>query len=261
MISKIKKFIIFLLDKKGLEIVRKLSVEKNRISNQIYLLSNYYAASGTKNISKLLGNTLMSESQLLQDLFVLDQFDFKKLGYFIEFGAADGRALSNTYILEKEFAWTGIVAEPSKGWHERLKINRNCIIDNRCVWSSTGENLEFSEVSINELSTVTRFENSDGQNRKKNKKYYVESISLNDLLEEYKAPKKIDYLSIDTEGSELEILQSFDFSKYEITVITVEHNYTDQREKIYTFLESKGYQRVFKELSKFDDWYILDIKN
>lgn len=261
MISKVKKVIIFLLDKKGLEIVRKLSVEKNRISNQIYLLSNYYAASGTKNISKLLDNTLMSESQMLQDLFVLDQFDFKREGYFIEFGAADGRALSNTYILEKEFAWTGIVAEPSKGWHKKLAENRNCNIDKRCVWSNSGEQLEFSEVSANELSTITKFKESDNHNRKSYKNYFVESISLNDLLKYHNAPNKIDYLSIDTEGSELEILQSFDFSRYQIEIITVEHNYTNQREKIYTFLESKGYKRVFKELSQFDDWYILDKKD
>jgi len=86
--------------------------------------------------------------------------------------------------------------------------------------------------------------------------YSVTSISLEDLLNEYKAPYHIDYLSIDTEGSEYEILSAFDFSKYHIEVITCEHNYTKSREKIYNLLANNGYKRVYEEISQFDDWYV-----
>jgi FkbM family methyltransferase len=58
-------------------------------------------------------------------------------------------------------------------------------------------------------------------------------ISLNDLLSRHGAPSKIDYLSIDTEGSELEILQAFDIEKYAISVITCKHNFLAQRNEIY----------------------------
>ena len=77
------------------------------------------------------------------------------------------------------------------------------------------------------------------------------------MLEKYNAPSLIDYLSIDTEGNEFDILLSHDFSKYNFSVITVEHNYTEQREKIHKLLSKNGYLRKYKELSMQDDWYIL----
>ena len=72
-------------------------------------------------------------SQLKQDLFVLLETGFKRGGYFVEFGATNGIDLSNTYLLEREFGWTGILAEPATAWHEALQRNRNAIIDTDCV--------------------------------------------------------------------------------------------------------------------------------
>ena len=68
--------------------------------------------------------------------------------------------------------------------------------------------------------------------------------------------KEIDYLSIDTEGTEFEILKSLNFEIYRPKVITIEHNYKDYRKKIFNFLQEKKYKRVFKNVSRFDDWYI-----
>lgn len=261
----IKKAIRYSFGKLGFALVKKESFARLIFHERLFKiydnLNLYYNISKTQNISRIFENLAFSQSQTFQDLFVLDQLDFKIKGYFIEFGALDGKDSSNTYILEKKFGWNGIVAEPSKEWQKKLELNRNCEIDKRCVWTHSGQKIEFLEISYSGLSTISQFQYSDSYNRKKNKKYHVESISLNDLLEEYRAPKKIDYLSIDTEGSEFQILQRFDFSKYEIKIITVEHNYTNQREKISNLLASKGYKRVFKELSQQDDWYILDKKN
>jgi hypothetical protein len=94
--------------------------------------------------------------------------------------------------------------------------------------------------------------------RSSGKTYSVKTISLLDLLIKHEAPFNIDYLSIDTEGSEFDILNSFDFSAYSISIITVEHNYSPMRAKIHNLLSSKGYNRVHQEFSKFDDWYILN---
>ena len=69
-----------------------------------------------------------SKAQLHQDIFVLAEHDFKSAGYFVEFGATNGHDLSNTYLLETQFGWQGIVAEPAKSWHEALKKNRNVIL-------------------------------------------------------------------------------------------------------------------------------------
>jgi FkbM family methyltransferase len=201
---------------------------------------------------------IQSTSQLGQDLLGLLVSGYKKGGYFVEFGATNGRDLSNTYILEKYFAWDGILAEPAKLWHHDLKANRFCAIETDCVWEESNARLIFNEVSSPELSTIDLFSSEDMHvdSRKSGKKYSVNTISLNELLKKHEAPYLIDYLSIDTEGSEYEILKNFNFENYQINFITCEHNFTDSRDKIYDLLKSNGYERVFEEISNFDDWYI-----
>jgi FkbM family methyltransferase len=205
-----------------------------------------------------IAHAIKSKSQLFQDLFVIFCKAGKRDGFFVEFGATNGVTLSNSYILEKELNWKGILAEPAKDWHEHLPKNRTAAIDFRCVWSKTGEQLEFMETPQGELSTIAQFAELDGNRdgRIESKTYMVETVSLNDLLAFHKAPANMDFLSIDTEGSELEILTAFDFKKYSFDMMCVEHNYTDAREKLRALLESKGYVNVFPALTQYDDWYL-----
>ena len=200
-----------------------------------------------------------SKSQLRQDLFVLGELGFKRNGFFVEFGATNGIDLSNTHLLENEFGWRGILAEPARVWHKDLKNNRDANVDFDCVWKETGQILKFNEVDIAELSTISDFNSKDkfSEARKKGNTYFVNTISLEDLLKKYDAPHRIDYLSIDTEGSEYEILKNFKFDAYKISVITCEHNFTNDRQKIYDLLTSKDYKRKHEDFSHFDDWYVL----
>jgi FkbM family methyltransferase len=199
-----------------------------------------------------------STSQLRQDLFVLTELNFKRNGFFVEFGATNGVDLSNTYLLETQFGWRGVLAEPARCWHSQLARSRSAAIEKRCVWSSSGATLKFNEFEVGELSTIDAFSAGDSfrQARNAGRTYDVQTISLDDLLEAHGAPQLVDYLSIDTEGSELEILRSFDFSRRAFAVITCEHNYTPAREQIHELLSSKGYRRKHQELSEFDDWYV-----
>ncbi|MFM5930996.1 MAG: FkbM family methyltransferase, partial [Novosphingobium sp.] len=87
--------------------------------------------------------------------------------------------------------------------------------------------------------------------------YTVKTVAFNELLERHQAPALMDYLSIDTEGSELEILSSLDFSRFRFRVITCEHNFTPNREKIHELLVRHGYERRLETVSQFDDWYVL----
>jgi FkbM family methyltransferase len=208
--------------------------------------------------ARLLGHLADSRSQLGQDLFVLSELDFKREGYFVEFGATNGTTLSNTHLLEKQFGWTGILAEPARCWHSDLKKNRSAIIETNCVWRDSTSVLNFNEVSNAELSTINLFSSSDIHRtaRIKGHRYCVKTISMNDLLAKHNAPKQIDFLSIDTEGSELEILRAFDFDHYHFRVITCEHNFTSMREEIFALLSVNGYVRKYQEISKFDDWYV-----
>jgi FkbM family methyltransferase len=200
-----------------------------------------------------------SRSQLRQDIFVLSELGFKTDGFFVEFGATNGVDLSNTHLLEKEFGWTGILAEPAKCWHEQLHKTRKCQIVEDCVWKETGHELMFQEVESHELSTLRSFGQDDNHAKARESciSYPVRTISLLDMLKSFNAPPIIDYLSIDTEGSEFEILRAFDFSKYQFRVITCEHNYTPMRAEISRLLSQNGYIRKFEHLSNFDDWFVL----
>jgi FkbM family methyltransferase len=211
-----------------------------------------------KFIDYCMENSRHSRSQLFQDLFVLYHLREKTGGFFVEFGAANGFDLSNSYLLEKRFFWRGILAEPARCWRDALSANRSCRIDNRCVWERTGDALEFNETSIPEISTINKFSDGDMHTelRQNGQIYDVPTVSLMDLLIEHGAPKVIDYLSIDTEGSEINILRSFDFYRFDVRIITVEHNYTSAREEIYDLLISVGFRRVFEGFSRFDDWYV-----
>jgi FkbM family methyltransferase len=200
-----------------------------------------------------------SKAQLRQDLFVLTHLDFKTQGFFVEFGATDGIHLSNSYLLEREFDWSGILAEPAKSFEVALRHNRpNAKIETLCIYKDSDLILNFRETSDSNLSTLDYFANKDFHKRGREKyiSYQVKTISLNDLLEKYNAPTQIDYLSIDTEGSELEILTSFDFKKYNVKIITVEHNYSPQLNDLSVLLISEGYEQKFANLSKFDSWWI-----
>lgn len=210
------------------------------------------------NIKDVLKLAPLSKSQIRQDLFVLCATNFKRDGFFVEFGATDGISLNNSYLLETEFSWKGILVEPARMWHKDLKANRKGLISTSCVWSESGGSVEFVEASIPELSTTEKYMNSDlhAVSRTVSNSYPVDTVSLNNLLDQFDAPEIVDYLSIDTEGSELQILSHFDFTLCKFRVITVEHNFTEQRELIHDLLVSNGYIRVCETASRFDDWYL-----
>jgi len=199
-----------------------------------------------------------SSSQVLQDLFVLSQLGFKRNGFFVEFGACDGLSVSNTLLLENEFGWNGALAEPARVWHEGLRTHRRALISTKCVWSRSRETLIFNQTDVAGLSTIASFSQTDrwAVERLNGDRYAVETISLDDLLDSSSAPARMDYLSIDTEGSELPILEAFDFSKYRFSIITCEHNFTPARAAIHSLLTRQGYVRRHEELSQFDDWYV-----
>lgn len=205
-------------------------------------------------------------SHLGQDVLAVTLFNHKKDGYFVEFGALDGVKDSNTYLLESKYNWTGILAEPGKIFHQKLAESRKCNVDKRAVTNITGQFLDFKETHAHlGLSGIVDHVFNCGDEHVNLRKssdgeiYKVETVTLNDLLNHYNAPYHIDYMSIDTEGSEPMILEAFDFSKHEIALISVEHNYVERsRQKIKDILFPLGYKRILHNHSKCDDWFVLD---
>jgi FkbM family methyltransferase len=230
------------------------SAELNRVSAAVKFILQLPDESSRR----LVASWRDSKAQLFQDLYVLSELEFKRNGFFVEFGATNGVTLSNTFLLEKQFGWTGILAEPGRSWHRDLKANRSCIVDTSCVWRESGSTLAFNDAGGTELGTIDSFSGLDhhSKSRLEGEKYDVATISLRDLLHKHDAPKSIDYLSIDTEGSEYEILRNFDFDEYKFRVITCEHNFSEQRERLFSLFTRNGYVRKYESLSEFDDWYV-----
>jgi FkbM family methyltransferase len=197
-----------------------------------------------------------AKAQNYQDVFVLSVLDRLTGGYFVEVGAANGVQFSNTHLLEKQYGWTGILVEPAKCWHDHILANRSAKLDTRCAWSTSGEKVSFCQFADSNLSTTEKYleEQLRTWKKKPNERYDVETATLQEILRD--APPMIDYLSLDVEGSELEVLGAYDFSHY-CRVMTVEHNFQEpKRSQIHQILSSRGYLRVCEVLSKFDGWYV-----
>lgn len=210
-------------------------------------------------IGHCMANVDRSKAQNYQDVWALFENDFKKGGFFVEFGAADGVGASNSYLLEKEYGWFGILAEPNPVWHDQLYENRSYYISRKCVFNTSGRTVDFLKTLAPDLSTVKGFGDDDEHKeaRKNAETIQVETISLVDLLREFDAPQNIDFMSVDTEGTEYDILNAF-FSEndyYKVKAITIEHNHTPMREKLLELLQANGYERVYTEVSRLDDFY------
>ena len=258
--SKLSLGINFLLSKIGLKIIKIVTFNALVEKYKKLLKEASPSLIAWEARSEILDLTVLEESnsQFNQEFFVLSILNFKTRGYFVEFGACNGKDFSNTFILENKYNWNGICAEPNRSYHSNLIKNRKCELDFRCVFSRSGEMIEFCETKISELSTIANFKKSDFNRIDRNpiKSYLVETVTLIDLLNEHNAPSLIDYISIDTEGSEFEILKNFDFDKYTVKVWTIEHNYTSNRKKIFELMVNNGYVRVLSSVSEVDDWYI-----
>lgn len=214
-----------------------------------------------KFLGYCLANLEKTRSQNFQDIWALYENDFKMDGFFVEFGATNGIDGSNTFLLEKKFNWKGILAEPNPVWHQDLTKNRTATIVTDCVYTETGSTLEFVNAPDPTLSTIQGFGENDEHShiRMQGETIKVNTISLGDLLSA--APKVIDYMSIDTEGSEHSILESYftnHANEHIIKCISVEHNNDIEfRTQLHTLLTKYNYERKFTVFSRWDDLYIL----
>ena len=198
----------------------------------------------------VLKNVKISNSQLFQDLFVFYYSGFKKGGFFVEIGVGNGKDISNTYFLERSKNWQGLLCEADTRMIKEIKINRKCKLVSLPVTEFCKKKIKFFEnlkdpyQSSSSLRSYSRIKNT-------------KSICINHLLEKNNAPTKIDYISIDTEGTEYNIIKNINFNKWKIRIFTIEHNFnTANRNKIYNILTKNNYKRFHSNISYMDDWYI-----
>jgi len=194
----------------------------------------------------------MYYSQSNQDKWVVEFFKFKKKGYFVELGAYDGIQTSNTFYMEKNLEWDGICVEANPSVYQSLIKNRKSKNINVALNDYVGECF-----FTNDKITTTGIK--------------VPCNTLDNVLTENNSPKDIDYLSIDIEGYEYIILKDFNFKKWNIGLITVEHNlYCDgneRKDKLYHLLTENGFTRVVEDVpcldenplyhnKPYEDWYV-----
>ena len=190
-------------------------------------------------------------SQYGQDCFVIERLGGKRAGVFVEVGAFDGVTLSNTWTLEQKLGWTGIAVEPSPTAFALLKRNRSCVVVNGCIAATPGTAL-FLEIEgpaamlsgvvahydPRHMARIERELKADGGSRRE---IEVPCFPLDGLAATH-GVTHIDYLSIDTEGGELAILQSIDFSRLDVNLISVENNYGDPQ--LRSLLDLAGFRLV-----------------
>jgi len=189
-----------------------------------------------------------------QDRWVIfTALPFKRKGFFVDLAASDGIHNNNTYVLEKLFGWNGICVEPNPRFLEKLKNTRHCIVDNSVV-SDKHQAVDFRIDNGGGGGIVA--EDTDNNMRLRAEELSnaeiitLDSIVLTELLDRYNAPKVIDYLSLDVEGSEERIIRSFDFCRYQFQCMTIERS----TPKVNEILYENGY--IFVKNHRFDSFYI-----
>ncbi len=195
------------------------------------------------------------KSQFGQDVHVSGNiYNKKENGYFVEIGAYDGISMSNTYLLEYWYKWKGICVECNPLYFKKLTENRPNSIN--YSWAVFNENDKIMKFIDDNTGGCSGFVDTNTHTHILNKQIIdVQTKKLTTILDMANAPNFIDFLSLDTEGSEYDILNAHDFDKYLFGYICVEHNFINaNRIKIRNLLESKGY--VFYRNNNVDDDYI-----
>jgi FkbM family methyltransferase len=206
-------------------------------------------------------------SQFGQDEFVIELLGRRRGGYFFDVGASNGLDSSNTLRLEREFGWRGLCVEANRRFFRQLERNRGCVCVNACLYDREGTFAFLDKAGTlggvvddfhpGQLDIAMRIRRlaRDAQGRPPTAE--VRTVTIEHVLEAAGAPPVIDYWSLDVEGAELRLLQSFPFGRWTFDALTVEHNNVPAaRRAIREFLESRGYR--FAGAIAIDDCYVRE---
>lgn len=201
-----------------------------------------------------------SYSQLGADLVAYALHNGKKDGFYVDIGAHNGVEISNTLLFEN-LGWEGFCVEANPKTFEALRKNRKCDCYNLAVFSKNVGALKMATTSASALDSleVNLTENHrkrmqyEGGRDEKLRFVEVQSASFGEIMAHYPRVTHIDFMSLDIEGGELEVLKGIDFEKYTFSLMAIEHNGVKSAiDGITALLESKGYKVLF-----FNAWDFL----
>jgi FkbM family methyltransferase len=191
----------------------------------------------------------MKSSILENDMEWVSEKVLKYLNYrdgvYLECGANNGVTQSNTYTLEKDLGWSGVLIEPSKTAFEECKRSRsdkNIFVNCALVSSDYEGNTIVGDFDGHLMSSV------NGKRRNNSHYETVQARKLSEVLSE-KSFSEIDFFSLDAEGYEYEILKGINFDIHSFKFILIEI-YSWDFEKIKLLLERNGYELI-ENLSGF----------
>lgn len=193
-------------------------------------------------------------AQIGQDRY-LDRALFRgqRHGVFVDVGAHDGVSLSNTCYFERTLGWRGVCLEPTPWVYDRLVKNRSCACVNAAAFSHEGR-LSFRMGGDSFLNGVVGHHNTAARQTGPAEVVSVPCVTLTRLLRSL-AVSVVDYLSIDTEGSELEVLKGLDLERVHVNVLDVEWN-GDRAylEALTQHLAARGFRR--HRVHRFDAFFV-----
>ena len=183
----------------------------------------------------------------------LSTYIFKgyKNGYFVDIGANDGITINNTLYFEKYYNWSGINVEPLDEPYNKLVITRpKCVNLNLAIDNIDGEtefiyNTGYTEMisGLKKTYDIRQSQRLTDELKKKGGTSIVKIVktkTMKTILQE-NGVKLINYLSIDVEGGEQNVLESIDFNNVFIDVISFEDNFSDTTENVIKFMEHNNY--------------------
>ncbi|MFE5320267.1 FkbM family methyltransferase [Paenibacillus sp. NPDC056579] len=186
-------------------------------------------------------------SQFGQDKYLNELvFEGKCGGYFVDIGAYDGVTFSNSYFFEKQMGWNGICVEPMPHIYNQLIRNRKCVCIEGAIAGEEREQDFLVAKGVEMLSGLVdsydiRHLNLIDSYKGEKEIIRVNTFKLQSILDNNQI-KHIDFCSIDTEGSELKVIQSIDLDKVDVRCFVVENNYHDS--VLREYLLSRNYSLV-----------------
>lgn len=200
------------------------------------------------------------ESETANDRWIVEYvFRGKRNGYFLEAGAAGGCDGSSCYVLERELGWTGVCVEPHDGFFRQLVHTRpNSVHENVCLAGQAG-GVEFVEGVGDPLqpyySGIRRnlLTKTGGPRVAESGRVVLkQAFPLADILDKHKVPAVIDYGAFDIEGSEMEVLEVFPFSRYRFRALSIECDASQDR--LARLLAGAGYREVRNPFNRTRPW-------
>jgi FkbM family methyltransferase len=178
-----------------------------------------------------------------------EEFFGPKPGYFVDVGANDPKAISQSWHLE-QMGWSGVLVEPQPALAQKLREQRSAKVF-ACACSSpanAGKILRLHVAGIHSSLNPDFF--VAGMRRED--VIEVPARTLDDILEDASAPTPIDLLSIDVENHEIEVLSGVTLTRWRPRLILIEDLALNLR--IHRVLTSRGYKWVRR--TGLNSWYM-----